>query len=87
MKQTNQLAMFENIPFAIRPQLAEIPIKRWPHETNASSEGREFLKLITEVDAAVIDNKYEPYAIEAWLEEMGYEWNGGSWVFNGSGEG
>jgi len=52
------------------------------NEEYAASEGREFLKLITEVDPDDIDDeeKYQDYAIIAWLEEMNYEWNGSSWV-------
>lgn len=48
----------------------------------AVSEGREFLKLITDVDHADIDDesKYDDGDIMVWLEEMGYEWNGSSWV-------
>ncbi len=48
----------------------------------AASEGREFLKLITEVSHEDIDDeeKYDDGDIEAWLEELGYEWNGQSWV-------
>ena len=48
----------------------------------AASEGREFLKLITEVSHDDIDDevKYDDGAIVAWLEEMGYEWNGQSWM-------
>ena len=48
----------------------------------AASEGRDFLKLITEVSHDDIDDedKYDDGAIVAWLEEMGYEWNGQSWV-------
>lgn len=43
---------------------------------------REFLKLITDVDADDIDDeeKYDDGDIEVWLEEMGYEWNGQSWI-------
>ena len=48
-------------------------------DTYAQFEGREFLKIITEVDSDEID-EYEGYAIEAWLEEMGYDWDGASWV-------
>lgn len=49
---------------------------------DAASEGREFLKLITEVSHDDIDDedKYDDGAIVAWLEEMGYEWNGQSWM-------
>ena len=48
----------------------------------AASEGREFLKLITEVSHDDIDDedKYDDGAIVAWLEEFGYQWNGQSWV-------
>ena len=48
----------------------------------AASEGRDFLKHITEVSHDDIDDKdkYDDGAIVAWLEEMGYEWNGQSWV-------
>jgi hypothetical protein len=48
----------------------------------AASEGREFLKIITEVPPDVIDDEeiYDDEEIEAWLGEMGYEWNGSSWV-------
>ena len=48
----------------------------------AASEGREFLKLITEVSHDDIDDEdeYDDGAIVAWLEEMGYGWNGQSWV-------
>jgi hypothetical protein len=48
----------------------------------AAGEGRDFLKLITEVSHDDIDDedKYDDGAIVAWLEEMGYEWNGQSWM-------
>lgn len=50
----------------------------------AADEGREFLKLITEVSHEDIDDegKYDDGDIEVWLEELGYEWNGRSWVAN-----
>lgn len=49
---------------------------------DAAIEGREFLKIITEVDPDIIDDedRYPDYAIEAWLEEMGFEFNGQSWM-------
>ncbi len=48
----------------------------------AAGEGREFLKIITDVDHDTIDDEeiYDDSAIEVWLEEMGYEWNGQSWI-------
>jgi hypothetical protein len=48
-------------------------------DEHAIIEGREFLKLATTVDPKTID-RYPDHAIEAWLSEMGYEWNGQSWV-------
>ena len=48
-------------------------------DTHAQAEGRDFLKLITEVDPGEID-AYQGHAIEAWLTEMCYDWNGQSWV-------
>lgn len=48
-------------------------------DTHAQAEGRDFLKIITEVDPAQIDS-LEGVAIEIWLEEMGYGWAGGSWI-------
>lgn len=38
-------------------------------DTYAQAEGREFLKIVTEVDPDEID-EYEGYEIEAWLEEV-----------------
>ena len=55
------------------------PIPDHSRDTLAQIEGRDFLKLITEADAASID-RYEGHAIEAWLYELGYNWNGQSWV-------
>lgn len=48
----------------------------------AASEGRDFLKLITEVTHDDIDgeDKYDDGAIAAWPEELGYRRNGRSWV-------
>lgn len=48
----------------------------------AASEGRDFLKLITEVSHDDIDDedKYDDGDIVVWLEELGYQWNGQSWV-------
>jgi hypothetical protein len=48
----------------------------------AAGEGRDFLKLITEVSHDDIDDedKYDDGDIVVWLEEMGYQWNGQSWV-------
>lgn len=81
-----QLSMFAvPPPFNDKP-LAKVPDKIWSHETHASSEGRDFLKLITEVDEEKIDRDYNPDQIEAWLFEMSYEWNGASWVPNGEGD-
>ncbi len=47
---------------------------------DAISEGREFLKLITDVSHEKIDN-YPDHSIEAWLIEMNYRWNGQSWMY------
>lgn len=55
-------------------------MKEMEDKEYAASEGREFLKLITEVNPDEIDEKYEDWEIIAWLEEMDYEWNGASWV-------
>ena len=51
-------------------------------QLGAASEGREFLKLITEVEPDEIDDeeKYSDGDIEIWLEELGYQWNGSSWI-------
>lgn len=48
----------------------------------AAGEGRDFLKLITEVSHDDIDDedKYDDGDIVVWLEELGYQWNGQSWV-------
>jgi hypothetical protein len=45
----------------------------------AASEGREFLKIATDVDEETIET-YDDLEITSWLEEMDYEWNGQSWV-------
>ena len=82
----NQLSMFDvPPPFNDKP-LTKIPDKFWANETYESSEGRDFLKLITEVDPEKIDRNYAPWEITSWLLEMGYEWNGASWVPNGDGD-
>ena len=49
------------------------------NDTHAQAEGREFLRLVTEVTDEVIDG-CDGYEIEAWLYELGYEWNGAAWV-------
>ena len=54
------------------------PLPDHSRDTLAQVEGRDFLKLITEVDAASVD-RCEGHAIEAWLSEMGYTWTGSSW--------
>jgi hypothetical protein len=85
-RKKDQFAMFDvPPPFNDKP-LTEVPEKVWSHETHASSEGREFLKLITEVDHLKIGELLSPDQIEAWLFEMGYEWNGVSWAPNGEGD-
>ena len=81
-----QLSMFATLPPFNDKPLTKVPEKVWAHETYASSEGRDFLKLITEVDEEKIDRDYNPDQIEAWLYEMGYEWNGSSWIPNGEGD-
>lgn len=49
----------------------------------SADEGREFLKLITDVDWGQID-KQADWQIESWLAELGYEWRGLSWVPTGA---
>ena len=47
----------------------------------AAAEGRDFLPLILEGEALEVDlDEKEDWEIIAWLEELGYAWNGGSWV-------
>ncbi|MBW3636430.1 MAG: hypothetical protein KY445_08190 [Armatimonadetes bacterium] len=79
----NQTSMFDAPPLASNKRLCEVPQKCWRDETHASSEGREFLRIITEVAPETIDADYSPDAICAWLEEMGYRWKGASWVAEG----
>jgi hypothetical protein len=50
----------------------------------AADEGRDFLASVIwdescEWSPDDLDEK-EDHEIETWLEELGYEWNGGSWV-------
>ena len=54
----------------------------------AASEGREFLPLILEGEALNVDlDEKEDWEIIAWLEELGYEWDGSSWVADGEDQG
>jgi hypothetical protein len=47
----------------------------------AANEGREFLPLILEGEALEIDlEEKDDWEIITWLEELGYRWNGGSWI-------
>lgn len=46
-------------------------------------EGRQFLTLITKISGRRID-AMPAYAIEAWLNEMGYKWNDDGWVRDGN---
>lgn len=52
----------------------------------AASEGREFLPLILEGEALDVDlDEKEDWEIIAWLEELGYEWDGSNWIAGGEG--
>lgn len=47
----------------------------------AAIEGRAFLALILEGEAAESDfDEKDDDEITTWLEELGYQWNGASWV-------
>lgn len=50
-------------------------------DEEAATEGRDFLPLILEGEALSIDlDEKEDWEIIEWLNELGYSWNGSSWI-------
>lgn len=65
------------MPVILPPPPPPVDLSR---DTRSQAEGREFLKLITVVPLSKIDS-LPGHEIEAWLNEIGYVWIDGNWVY------